>query len=132
MPLNNYLKNLAEQKRICPRCHENELEILPIGQGVRDWGVEVCYECGYSNYVYAPKNACIGNDPTYNPYVIDKEDEKLTRVLKALLIKSLNHDATEKVKDQETTVYHRSEDTCDNEQKRECVIIKPTFRRFDK
>lgn len=144
MPLNNYLKSLAEQKRICPRCHENELEILPIGQGVRDWGVEVCYKCGYSHYVYAPKNACIGNDPAYDPFAVDEEAETLSRILRVLLPKSLNYNANMEAEgqlkqEQESKARQRqSRDIFDDladgkgEENHELIIIKPDFGNFEK
>lgn len=76
MPLNNYLKSLAKQKRICPRCHQGMLEIIPLGRGERDYAEEICRLCGYGEYVFSPKSTWGGKDPDYDP---SKPDDELSR-----------------------------------------------------
>ena len=80
MPLNNYLKALAAQKRICPRCKCNALRLEEWDNGERDHATEYC-DCGYFAIVGPPSQYCIGIDPEYVPTEQHIEVQKLQNIL---------------------------------------------------
>lgn len=80
MPLNNYLKALAAQKRICPECKRNALKMRAWDNGERDHATEYC-DCGYVAIVNTPLQYRIGIDPEYVP----TEQERLIRELQKRL-----------------------------------------------
>ncbi len=80
MPLNNYLKALAAQKRICPECKRNALKMEEWDNGERDHATEYC-DCGYFAIVDTPPQYCIGIDPEYVPSEEEIEIRELQNML---------------------------------------------------